>query len=123
MTITPRSRSTPLALPNDSVTRPAATIAWFALQTARRRASDASAPMGRLQTPREMVVSLVPAELTLDRRQGRSLVDQHELDAEHLCEVLERFGAERFRQHRVMGAAGPEPGLDGRPVIRPRPPD
>src|SRR6476659_9048695 len=113
MSIRRPSRSTPLALPNDRVTRPARTMAWFAVQTASRSATDPCPVIAPSQAAGEVVVGLVPADLVPECGQVDRLVDEQKLDPGHLGKVDQRLGVEGAGHHGVVGSAGGQPRLDG----------
>src|SRR4051794_26498795 len=114
MSIRRPSRSTPLALPNDKVTSPASTMAWFAVQTASRRAAEPWSLITPSQAAGEVVICLVPADLVSECRQVDRLVDEQKLDPGHLGEVDQWLGVEGTGHHRVVGSPGGQPRLDGR---------
>src|SRR6478672_13047284 len=123
MSIRPPSRSTPLAFPNDRVTRPARTMAWFAAQTASRNAADPWPFIAPSQTAGEVVIGLVPTDLVPECRQVERLVDEQELDPGHLGKIDQRLGVEGAGHDRVVGSPGCQPCLDGSGQVGPRPPE
>src|ERR1035437_35473 len=69
----------------------------------------------RLQAPGELVVCLVPAQLLLDVRHRRGVVDHDQLDGGHLGEILEMLTTEGCTEAGGVGGAGRQARLRGAP--------